>query len=111
MLRLARRLAVLAVIDAIQTAQTVPSSPVLVENFAGTEVEPFLRKALIEELEVEKDADIIAAEFKHVLKTFRDQWRRRRTSQIIAAEMGNPAAREELAALIAEESAARAATA
>ena len=101
-------LAVLAVIDAIVSADSVPSSPVLVENFTGTEVEPFLRKALVEELEVDKDPEIIAAEFKHVLKTFRDHWRRRRTSQIIAEEMGDPAAKEELAALIAEESATRA---
>jgi DNA primase len=100
-------LAVLAVIDAIHAADSVPSSPVLVEHFAGTEVEPFLRKALVEELEVDKDAEIVAAEFKHVLKMFRDQWRRRRTAQIIAEEMGNPASKEELAELIAEESAAR----
>lgn len=100
-------LAVLAVIDAIVSADSVPSSPVLVENFAGTEVEPFLRKALVEELEVEKDSEIIAAEFKHVLKTFRDQWRRKRTAQIIAEEMSHPGAKEELAALIAEESTAR----
>ena len=102
-------LAVLDVIDAIQAAQTVPSSSLLVEHFANTDVEPFLRKALVEELEVDKAPEIVAAEFAHVLRTFRDQWRHRRTAQIIAAGVTDATAKEELAALIAEESAVRAA--
>ena len=96
-----------AMIDAICSTDNPVSSTGLTEMFAETDVAPFLRRALVEELEIDKEPDIVEAEFRHALKTLRDQWRRARTAHIIAAEMGNPAARAELAALIAEEGASK----
>ncbi len=96
-----------AMIDAICSTDNPVSSTGLTEMFAETDVAPFLRRALVEELEIDKDPAIVEAEFRHALKTLRDQWRRARTAHIIAAEMGDPAARTELAALIAEEGASK----
>ncbi len=102
---------VLVMIDAICSTDNPVSPTGLTEMFVGTDVEPFLRKALVEELEVEKEPEIVEAEFRHALKTLRDQWRRARTEHIIAAEMHDPASRAELAALIAEESAGKSSSA
>jgi DNA primase len=101
---------VLVMIDAICSTENPVSPTGLTEMFVGTDVEPFLRKALVEELEVEKEPAIVEAEFRHALKTLRDQWRRARTERIIAAEMHDPEARAELAVLIAEESAGKSAS-
>ena len=98
---------VLVMIDAICSTDNPVSPTGLTEMFVGTDVEPFLRKALVEELEVDKEPVIVEAEFRHALKTLRDQWRRARTERIIAAEMHDPDARAELATLIAEESAGK----
>ncbi len=98
------------VIDAIVAGGPSLSPASLAESFTGSEVEPFLRKAAIESIEIEKEPGIVEAEFRHALRALRDQWRRQRTARIIAEEMANPAAREELAALVAEESSVRAAT-
>ena len=97
---------VLAMIDAVCAAPQPVSSTDLAAMFADSEVEPFLRKALVEEMEIEKAPEIVEAEFRHALKTLRDQWRRDRTKKIIAGEWHDPAARSEYAALMAEESAA-----
>ena len=99
---------VLAMIDAVCAAPQPVSSTDLAAMFADSEVEPFLRKALVEELEIDKDAAIVEAEFRHALKTLRDQWRRERTRKIIAEEWHDPGARSEYAALMAEESATHA---
>ena len=98
---------VLAMIDAICSTDNPVSSTGLTEMFAETDVAPFLRRALVEELEIDKEPAIVEAEFRHALKTLRDHWRRARTAQIISAEMADPAARAELAALIAEEGASK----
>ena len=98
---------VLAMIDAICSTDNPVSSTGLTEMFAETDVAPFLRRALVEELEIDKEPAIVEAEFRHALKTLRDHWRRARTAQIISAEMAVPAARAELAALIAEEGASK----
>ena len=98
---------VLAMIDAICSTDNPVSSTGLTEMFADTDVAPFLRRALVEEMEIDKEPAIVEAEFRHALKTLRDQWRRARTERIIAAEMGDPAARAELTLLIAEESASK----
>ena len=94
-------------IDAICSTDNPVSSTGLTEMFAETDVAPFLRRALVEELEIDKEPAIVEAEFRHALKTLRDHWRRARTAQIISAEMADPAARAELAALIAEEGASK----
>jgi DNA primase len=102
---------VLAMIDAICAAAPPVTSTDLAAMFADSEVEPFLRRALVEELEVEKDPMIVEAEFRHALKSLRDQWRRARKEHLIAAGLGDPAARAELAELLAEESVAKSAAA
>ena len=102
---------VLEVIDAIREAVAPPSAQVLAEAFAGTPVEPLLRRALIEGLEFDKEPDIVQAEFRHALKTLQVQWRSRRKEELIAGMASDPAARDEYASLLAQESAERSAAA
>ena len=99
---------VLDVIDAICAAPVLPKAAALAAAFAGTPVEPLLRRALVEELEFEKDAEIVRAEFGHALQTLLAQWRSRRKEELIARMVEDPSARAEFAALLAEESDTRA---
>ena len=71
-------------------------------------VEPLLRRALVEELEFEKDAEIVRAEFLHALQSLLTQWRSRRKEELIARMAEDPSARGEYAALLEEESRSRA---
>jgi len=99
---------VLDVIDAICAASVPPQAAALAEAFAGTPVEPLLRRALVEELEFEKDAEIVRAEFGHALQTLLAQWRSRRKKELIDSMAEDPSAREKYAALLAQESDTRA---
>ena len=96
------------VIDAICAAPVLPKVAALAEAFAGTPVEPLLRRALVEELEFDKDSAIVHAEFGHALQTLLAQWRGRRKEELIARMDEDPSARAEFAALLAEESDTRA---
>ncbi len=99
---------VLDVIDAICAAPVLPKAAALAEAFAGTPVEPLLRRALVEELEFDKDPEIVRAEFGHALQTLLAQWRSRRKEELIARMVEDPSARAEFAALLAQESDTRA---
>jgi DNA primase len=98
---------VIDVIDAIVSAPALPGAAGLAESFAGTAVEPLLRRAQVEELEIEKDAAILAAEFHHALAVLASQWRNRRKEELIARIGTDPGAREEFSALLAQEAAAK----
>lgn len=95
---------VLDVIDAICAAPMPPQAAALAEAFAGTPVEPLLRRALVEELEFDKDAEIVRAEFSHALQTLLAQWRSRRKKELIDSMAEDPTAREKYVALLAQES-------
>ena len=71
-------------------------------------MEPLLRRALVEELEFDKDSEIVRAEFGHALQTLLAQWRKRRKEELIARMAEDPTARAEFAALLAQESDTRA---
>ena len=99
---------VLDVIDVIRDAPSLPQAAALAELFADSAVEPLLRRALVEELEFEKDAEIVRAEFLHALQSLLTQWRSRRKEELIARMVQDPSARGEYAALLEEESRSRA---
>ena len=99
---------VLDVIDALCAAPVLPKAAALAEAFAGTPVEPLLRRALVEELEFDKDPEIVRAEFGHALQTLLAQWRSRRKEELIARMVEDPSARAEFVALLAQESDTRA---
>jgi DNA primase len=94
------------VIDAIVAAPVLPQVASLTETFAGTVVEPMLRRALVEALEIEKDPEIVRVEFLHALRTLAVQSRVRRREEL-ARDSNDPAARAELAALLAEDAASK----
>ena len=99
---------VLDVIDVIRDAPSLPQAAALAEMFADSAVEPLLRRALVEELEFEKDAEIVRAEFLHALQSLLTQWRSRRKEELIARMLEDPSARGEYAALLEQESRSRA---
>jgi len=99
---------VLDVIDAIVAAPALPQVASLMESFNGSVVEPMLRRALVEALEIDKEPDIVRAEFVHALTTLASQWRARRREELIGLVAHDPAARAEFAALMAEDVAGRA---
>jgi DNA primase len=94
---------VLDVIDAIVAAPVLPQVASLMESFAGTTVEPMFRRALVEALEIDKEPEIVRAEFLHALGTLASQWRVRRREELIGQVAHDPAARAEFAALMAED--------
>ena len=95
------------VIDAIVAAPVLPQVASLMESFAGTVVEPMFRRALVEALEIDKEPDIVRAEFLHALGTLAAQWRVRRREELIDRVAHDPAARAEFAALMAEDAAGK----
>ena len=94
-------------IDAIAMAPVLPQAAALTEHFAGTPVEPLLRRALVEAMEFDKEPDIVRTEFLHAVKTLAAQWRSRRREELIARMAVDPEARAQFAALLAEEAAVR----
>ncbi|MBL8381751.1 MAG: DNA primase [Burkholderiales bacterium] len=95
------------VIDAIAAAPEVPSPAALVESFAGTPAEQFLRRAQVEALEIEKEPEVVRAEFLHALRSLVAQWRARRREELVGRVADDPAARQEFAALLAADAAPR----
>jgi DNA primase len=98
---------VLDVIDAIVAAPVLPQVASLMESFSGTVVEPMFRRALVEALEIDKEPEIVRAEFLHALGTLASQWRVRRREELIGRVASDPAARAEFAALMAEDAAGK----
>jgi DNA primase len=98
---------VLDVIDAIVAAPVLPQVASLMESFAGTVVEPMFRRALVEALEIDKEPEIVRAEFLHALGTLASQWRVRRREELIGRVANDPVARAEFAALMAEDAAGK----
>ena len=94
---------VLEVIDKLCAQGAPVAAAALVESFAGTAVEPLLRRARVEELEIDKAPEIVLVEFQHALRTLVGQWRARRKEELIARVATDPGARAEFAALLAEE--------
>ncbi|MFN0163071.1 MAG: DNA primase [Burkholderiales bacterium] len=97
-----------SLLDAITTTQGPVSAAWLFDRFGGGDLEPLLRRAQVEELEIEKTAEVVVSEYLHALEALRGQWRHRRMQELaprVAAETG---AREEYSALLGEETRLRA---
>jgi hypothetical protein len=92
-----------ALIDAILAAPAPVSAAWLVDHLGDGALEPLLRRAQVEELEVEKSAEIVTHEYLHALDALRGQWRARRREELAPRAATDPAARDELKLLLDEE--------